>query len=127
MVWLGSDFKCCSSKDVDSIVYAEIPDMDKDPTCYDAVSCFMMHCPCGLANPNNKCMKQRLGGDKEWGEAFCKVFASVTSPQLTQLFVSIIIFCEIVDPKFFFLKCWRSMHDDTMHHLRSTYNMLDLR
>jgi hypothetical protein len=40
LVWLGSDFKCRSSQDVDSIV-----------------SCFMMHGPYGVTNPNGKCMK----------------------------------------------------------------------
>ena len=66
-----------------------------------------------------------LGGDKELGEAFYEVVVSATSQQLRQLFVSI-FFCEIVDLKVFFLKCWRSVHDDIMYHLRSTYNMPNL-
>jgi hypothetical protein len=41
LVWLGSDEPHCrSSQDVDSIV-----------------SCFMMHGPYGVTNPNGKCMK----------------------------------------------------------------------
>jgi hypothetical protein len=49
------------------------------------------------------------------------------SPQLRQLFVSIILFCEVADSVIFFLKWWRLMHDDTLHYLRSIYKMPNLR
>ena len=39
-----------------------------------------------------------LGNDKEWSKAFCEVIATTTSPQLRRLFVSVIFFCEVVDP-----------------------------
>uniref|UniRef100_A0A6N2NAH5 ATP-dependent DNA helicase n=1 Tax=Salix viminalis TaxID=40686 RepID=A0A6N2NAH5_SALVM len=36
-----------------------------------------------------------LGDDKEWSEAFCEAIATASSPQLRQLFVGIILFCQL--------------------------------
>jgi len=58
LIWLHSNFKCRSPEDVDSIVSAEIPDKFTDPKCYEIVSKFMMHGPCGLANPKSQCMNE---------------------------------------------------------------------
>lgn len=57
LVWLDSDFKDHTATDVDSIISAEIPNKLADPQCYDLVAHFMIHGPCGNANPNNSCMK----------------------------------------------------------------------
>jgi len=58
LIWLHSNFKCRTPEDVDSIVSAEIPDKLTDPKCYEIVSRFMMHGPCGLANPKSQCMNE---------------------------------------------------------------------
>ncbi|XP_034905294.1 uncharacterized protein [Populus alba] len=51
LVWLAPEFKFRSPEDVDSIISAEIPDKHQDPICFEIVSKFMMHGPCGAANP----------------------------------------------------------------------------
>ncbi|OMP06331.1 DNA helicase PIF1, ATP-dependent [Corchorus olitorius] len=40
-----------------SLTKIEIPDQDRDPLGYDAVTSLMMHGPCGLANPRAPCME----------------------------------------------------------------------
>lgn len=57
LIWLQHEFKCHTVKDVDSIIYAEIQDKEKDPICYDIVSQFIIHDPYGMAYPNAQCMK----------------------------------------------------------------------
>uniref|UniRef100_A0A6N2ND49 Uncharacterized protein n=1 Tax=Salix viminalis TaxID=40686 RepID=A0A6N2ND49_SALVM len=43
-----------------------------------------------------------LGDDKEWSEAFYEAIAIASSPQLKQVFISIILFCQVVDPLILF-------------------------
>ena len=50
LLWVKKHYKCHSPYDVDSIISAEIPDQRCDKAGYDAVSQYMMHGPCGLAN-----------------------------------------------------------------------------
>ena len=42
--------------DMDYIIQAQLPDKDIDPDLYDAVGNFMLHGPCGTANPYAPCM-----------------------------------------------------------------------
>lgn len=43
---------------VDTIISAEIPDINEDPDGYNAVKKFMMHGPCGQLNTASSCMVQ---------------------------------------------------------------------
>ncbi|KAL9363668.1 hypothetical protein Peur_046453 [Populus x canadensis] len=112
---------------VNSNVSAEIPDKNVDPLCYDIIykrvcsrvvyPTFQLTCRAlGLL---------ALGDDKEWSEAFCKAIATTMSPQLVQLFVSVILFCEVVRPLVLFTQFWHSMHDDDdiLYKLRTCFRM----
>lgn len=48
--------KLMSSEDIDIVISAELPDKESDFIGYEAVSQFMMHDPCGEANPRCACM-----------------------------------------------------------------------
>jgi hypothetical protein len=56
LLFLDPNDKCPSSTDIDNIITAEIPNQNEDPTAYEAVKQFMMHGPCGSANPRSPCM-----------------------------------------------------------------------
>jgi hypothetical protein len=68
-----------------------------------------------------------LGDDKEWSDAFGEAIPTTYSPQLRQLFVNIIMFCEVADPNSLFDQFWHFMHDDIEYRLRSSFSMLNLR
>jgi len=68
-----------------------------------------------------------LGDDKEWSDAFGEAIPTTSSPQLRQLFVNIIMFCEVADPNSLFDQFWHFMHDDIEYRLRSSFSMLNLR
>ena len=44
-------------KDIDDIVCAGIPNVDKFPELYKTITTLMMHGPCGLANPKSHVWK----------------------------------------------------------------------
>ncbi|KIJ43427.1 hypothetical protein M422DRAFT_253306 [Sphaerobolus stellatus SS14] len=47
-----------TARDVDSIISAQLPDKDLQPELWNLVTKFMMHGPCGSANPNAPCMSE---------------------------------------------------------------------
>ena len=49
-------YKPWGPEDYDKIVSAEIPDPETHPQLYTIVTKFMMHGPCGAANPKTPCM-----------------------------------------------------------------------
>ncbi|XP_068309880.1 uncharacterized protein [Pyrus communis] len=58
LLWVNQHYKCHSPYDVDSIISAELPDEERDKAGYDAVSQYMIHGPCGVANQFSPCMKE---------------------------------------------------------------------
>ncbi|XP_021986751.1 uncharacterized protein LOC110883256 [Helianthus annuus] len=55
-IFLKPESKLLSIDHLDKFVSAEIPDKMEDPSLYALVSEFMIHGPCGNANPNCPCM-----------------------------------------------------------------------
>ncbi|GJV76883.1 DNA helicase [Tanacetum coccineum] len=53
-----------------------------------------------------------LGDDKEWDTALMEACFSSTSTELRNLFVQLLIFCEVSDPTTLWRKYWRRMSDD---------------
>lgn len=58
LLWFAEGNKLISPEDIDEIISAEIPDEQVDPVGYKAVSQFMVHGPCGAANPRCPCMSK---------------------------------------------------------------------
>ena len=61
-----------------------------------------------------------LSNDQEWYDAFDEAASWATSPQLRQLFVTMLLFCEINDEYAFFEKVWRLLADDIQYQFRET-------
>ncbi|XP_039138709.1 uncharacterized protein LOC120276027 [Dioscorea cayenensis subsp. rotundata] len=57
LLWLEKESGIMTTSEIDNIVSAELPDKGSDPIGYDAVSSFMIHGPCGLANSQSPCME----------------------------------------------------------------------
>jgi hypothetical protein len=47
-----------TSEDIDFLIQAQIPDSDVDPELLEAVTNYMLHGPCGAANPKAPCMEK---------------------------------------------------------------------
>ncbi|CAN1799649.1 ATP-dependent DNA helicase PIF1 [Linum perenne] len=59
LVFLSAEDKIHCASQIDSVISAEIPDSSTDPECYDAVSRFMFHGPCGPLFPQAPCTFDR--------------------------------------------------------------------
>lgn len=56
VLWFADGDKLTGPEDIDRLISAEISDKTEDPVGYKAISQFMMHGPCGSANPKCPCM-----------------------------------------------------------------------
>ncbi|KAG2659831.1 hypothetical protein PVAP13_1KG278905 [Panicum virgatum] len=61
-----------------------------------------------------------LGNDLEWYDAFDEAAAWATSSQLRQLFVTMLLLCEVNDEYAFFEKVWRVLADDIQFQIRES-------
>lgn len=60
VLWLATRDKLLTPSYIDNVICAEIPDKLTDPVGYNAVSQFMIHGLCGVANPNRACMSNGI-------------------------------------------------------------------
>ncbi|WVZ65260.1 hypothetical protein U9M48_014656, partial [Paspalum notatum var. saurae] len=74
IVWQSETGHEPSVEDVDKYISAELPDPNIDPLGFSLVQEFMMHGPCGPANPKSPCMK-----DGKCSKNYPKQFRSETS------------------------------------------------
>jgi hypothetical protein len=63
-----------------------------------------------------------LNDDEEWYNAFDEATSWATSNQLRQLFVTMLLFCEIGDEYIFFEKVWKLLVDDIQYNMRGVLN-----
>ena len=57
IIFLDPNDKLHTSQDIDSVLSAELPYPDQEPELFELVTKFMVHTPCGPANPDAPCMK----------------------------------------------------------------------
>lgn len=73
MLFLDRKDKEKSTADIDSIITAEIPDLESDLQYFTCVTEYMVHGPCGISNPSSPCMS-----DGRCTKYFPKKFVEVT-------------------------------------------------
>ncbi|XP_054782009.1 uncharacterized protein LOC129289243 [Prosopis cineraria] len=60
LVFLANKDKLSTAKDIDNIISAEIPNKEAQPELHDVVVNYMLHGPCGIANPHSPCMDKGI-------------------------------------------------------------------
>lgn len=60
VLWVVGEDKLITLEDIDQVISAELPDERVDVVGYKTVSQFMMHGPCGAANPKCPCMSKGI-------------------------------------------------------------------
>jgi len=63
-----------------------------------------------------------LGDDKEWDQSILEASFISTAPQLRQLFVIILLFCNVSDPIKFLEKHWKLMTDEILYKIKNLFN-----
>ena len=63
-----------------------------------------------------------LQDDNEWYAAFNEAINWATAPQLRNLFVTLLIYCNLQDEQNFFDTNWRKMSEDIEHNLKLQYH-----
>ena len=66
-----------------------------------------------------------LRDDKEWIEALSSAVNVASSLQLRQLFVTIILYCDVVNLEILFYAHWQNMYD-ILYSLRKTFAIPDM-
>src|ERR1044072_6484051 len=59
LLWLKAGNKITTCDEIDNFISAELPDPDLYPKLHQEVSTFMIHGPCGVADPKSPCMENR--------------------------------------------------------------------
>ncbi|GJS51633.1 DNA helicase [Tanacetum coccineum] len=72
LLWIHESMRVSREEDIDMYVSAELPSEDVDPECYNIVSEFMMHGPCGLACPSASCMHNSPRCKKNFPKEYCQ-------------------------------------------------------
>ncbi|XP_020113189.1 uncharacterized protein LOC109727463 [Ananas comosus] len=68
-----------------------------------------------------------LGDDNEWRAALSEATLWCSACQLRQLFVTILLYCEVTDPLKLWEEFWESFADDIVHKLQTILGLQNLR
>ncbi|GKD86808.1 DNA helicase, partial [Tanacetum coccineum] len=71
LLWISNASKAQQDIDVDKYICAELPDPRIDAHGFAVISEFMIHGPCGYANPNASCMKDGGTCNRNFPKAYC--------------------------------------------------------
>ena len=74
IIFLHQEDKLHTPEDVDSLLSAEFPDEVEEPELFELVKKYMVHTPCGAANPTAPCMR-----DGKCSKGFPKPFRDQTT------------------------------------------------
>uniref|UniRef100_A0A803KUF8 Uncharacterized protein n=1 Tax=Chenopodium quinoa TaxID=63459 RepID=A0A803KUF8_CHEQI len=83
----------------------------------------------GIIHPTYKAAchaLELLTGDNEWHEFLHEAVIWATGTQLRNLFVTILLFCEVSDPKDLWEKHWEALSDDITHRQRQRLGIANL-
>nr|XP_028964644.1 uncharacterized protein LOC114827138 [Malus domestica] len=67
-----------------------------------------------------------LGDDREWNSAMLEAVITASSFQLRQLFVTLVLFCNVADPLTLFEAHWKSMCDDISRNMLNVFGPQDV-
>ncbi|XP_028944574.2 uncharacterized protein [Malus domestica] len=67
-----------------------------------------------------------LGDDKEWNNAMLEAMVTASSYQLRQLFVTLVLFCDVADPTTLFETHWKMMCDDILTKMVNAFGLQDM-
>lgn len=59
-----------------------------------------------------------IGNDDEWREAMAEAYKSASGTQMRELFMTIILFCDVANPRSLWNDTWHLMQDDIVHSVR---------
>ncbi|GJU24820.1 ATP-dependent DNA helicase PIF1-like protein [Tanacetum coccineum] len=120
--------RCKASTDIDDIILAELPSPTTDPIGYKAVLDYMLHGPCGKDNrAATACFAYGLlNDDKEQTWAIQEASLWALGPQLRDLFVTILLFCDVSRPLKPWEENWEVLSDDILHKKRLLFKYPEL-
>ncbi|XP_013622638.1 PREDICTED: uncharacterized protein LOC106328691 [Brassica oleracea var. oleracea] len=78
----------------------------------------------GVTYPDFKstcCARGLLANDAEWHESMVELNTWGTPSQLREMFVTLLIYCHVANPKELWDKCWKSLSEDILYKKRKEF------
>lgn len=83
----------------------------------------------GIVHPSFKAVclaRGLLADDSEWNEALTEASTSASARQLRDMFCSILLFCEVTNPKELFKNYWKDLTDDFLYRMGMEMRNIDV-
>nr|GEX12858.1 ATP-dependent DNA helicase PIF2 [Tanacetum cinerariifolium] len=109
LLWLEEECKCTNLTQIDDIISAEIPCLTDDPEGYKVVTEFIL-----------------LNDDKEWAHAISEASLWALGPQIRDLFVTMLLFCDVSRPLQLWEQSWQILSEDILNKKRKLFKYPDL-